>query len=150
VAELDPFVVEGRDEGAGLEVGRAVERHVLDEVGHALLGVGLDQAAEVHVQAEEDLLLRLGVVHPDVAEAVLERAEVEARIGLEVGGVVLPLARLDRLFGRLHGLRLGRGGDGEQSDEAGRDDRAHDSSRLDRNSRRTGRGQELRRVRRRG
>ena len=58
-----------------LEVGGAVESHVLGEVGQPLLLVGLQNRAHVEGQTQLGPVLGLGVGPDDVAQAVVEGAE---------------------------------------------------------------------------
>ena len=72
--------LEIRDQLAGLEVGAAVERHVLDEVREPLLIVGLVERSCLDRQSQRDSLRRL-VVPPDhETEAVRERSGPDRRI----------------------------------------------------------------------
>ena len=104
--EAHPVLLEPLDQRAGLEVLRAVEGHVLEEVGHAELRFGLGEGAGVDVHPQVDAVIRFAVVRPGVAHPVLEVSEVETRIDGDVGGLVLPGADavggarlLDRLLG---------------------------------------------------
>src|SRR6185295_13710483 len=87
------------DEGAGGEVGGAVEGHVLEVVGDAALAISLVERAGVHVDPHDGAAGRDGVALDDVAEAVVELAGGEGGVGGE-------------------GLREG-GGQGEERDEGG-------------------------------
>jgi hypothetical protein len=124
-AEADPLLLEERDELARLEVARAVERHVLEEVGEPQLVAVLVQAADVHVEAQQELLGRVLVLHPDEAQSVLERPELHARVGSEVGGLVLPGPRLGDVARRLLRAGLRRRRAGEESHRRDRHDRTH-------------------------
>ena len=80
-AEVHALRLEPLDERAGREVLAAVERHVLEEVSHALLVVALGEAPHVDVQAQVAALLGLFVRFPREAHPVLEVPEVQVRVG---------------------------------------------------------------------
>ncbi len=96
----------------------AVEGHVLEEVGEALLGVGLHQRAGVEPQAQGGLPRRGGVAQDGVAHAVGQHAEAHAGIGRHVGLGLGP--GMDGGRGRLRqGAGDGRGGEGEAGRKGG-------------------------------
>ena len=89
--EGDAEALHLRDQLFGVgEVARAIENHVLQEVGHAALVVGFHEGAGVDVETERNALGRFGVGNDDVAEAVFEGAEGGALVGGNVTGFVGP------------------------------------------------------------
>ena len=98
------------DHLAGGEVAGAVEGHVFEEVGHALLVVFFHEGADVHVEAEGGAARGFLVFEDDVADAVFEGAELGGGVGFEVGGVLGP--------GGGEGVGAGGGEEGEEEGEA--------------------------------
>jgi hypothetical protein len=76
--------LEERDEGAGREVRRTVERHVLQVVRDAALAVGLIERTGVDVDPDGRATGRHGVLLDDVPQAVLQFARDERGIGRQV------------------------------------------------------------------
>ncbi len=102
-------------------VGRALEGHVLQHVGQALLVVALLQRARADAQAQRHLALGGLVVLDGVAHAVGQHAEGDGRIGRQVAvGVGPDLVALGqgRGWGR-GGRRLGQGRERETESGAG-------------------------------
>ena len=97
-------------------VGRAVEGHVLEEVGQALLGVGLFERARADAQAQGGLSRRGGVMHHHIAQAVRQGPKAHGRVGRKVLGVVLG----PDLFRRACRDRPKRGGLGALSGQRNR------------------------------
>jgi hypothetical protein len=79
-AESHADALEVIDDLLLLEVLRAVERHVLDEVGEPLLVVVLEHRAGVHRQAQLGPLLGAPVGADVVAEPVRQSADPHGRI----------------------------------------------------------------------
>ena len=89
-AEAQAEPLEPVDELALGDVGRAVERHMLDEVGEAALVVALLERAGVDPQPERGLVRRRGVVAQRVAHAVGQGAEAHVGIGRQVAPRLRP------------------------------------------------------------
>ena len=84
-AEGEPLPLEDPDHLALGDVGGAVERHMLDEVGEAALIVGLGDRAEREVEADRGGALGRGVAADGVAHAVGEAAVADRGVGDDVG-----------------------------------------------------------------
>ena len=115
--ERQPLALEQLDHLAFGHVGRAVKRHVLDEMGVALLGIGFRNRPGIHVEPHLCLRLRGGVWANDVAHPVRELAELERRIDRQVALLPGPVGLRDRVGGGSLGeqRRLRRGErEGEQ------------------------------------
>ncbi|MNJ36400.1 hypothetical protein D3C77_311860 [compost metagenome] len=98
-------------------IGRAVEGHVLHEVGQAQLVVVLHQRAGGDPQAQRRLARRRGVLQDGVAHAVGQDAEADGCIGGNVAGRLGPrLGRLQRGRGvlRRDGRRRRQGDGGKR------------------------------------
>ncbi len=98
------------DHLAGGEVAGAVEGHVFEEVGHALLVVFFHEGADVHIEAEGGAARGFLIFEDDVADAVFEGTELGGGVCFEVGGVLGP--------GGGEGLGAGGGEEGEEEREA--------------------------------
>ena len=78
-AEPGAEALEVADELAGLEVGAAVERHVLDEVREPLLVVGFLERPRLHGQPQRYALFRAPVAPDEVLEPVRQRPRPDRR-----------------------------------------------------------------------
>ena len=106
-APLDPDRLQVRHQFVFLEVGRAIEGHMLDEVGQPLLVVVFEHRAGLDHQAQFELLFRLAVLLDVVGQAVGQFAHFDLR------------ADRDRVGQPDLGQR-GRCGDDQEGCEAGR------------------------------
>ncbi|MEK7341584.1 MAG: hypothetical protein AABZ69_05140 [Candidatus Binatota bacterium] len=74
-------------QGAGREIGRAVEGHVLEVVRDAAGAVGLIERARRDVKPDANATCGVTVLPDDIGEAVIERARDERRVGRQrLGG----------------------------------------------------------------
>ena len=104
-------------------IGRAVEGHVLHEVGQTQLVFVLHQRTGRDPQAQRRLTRRGGVLHDGVAHAVRQDAEAHGRVGRDVAGRLGPgLGGLGvlRRDGRRRRQGYGREGRAAHQGEAGR------------------------------
>ena len=85
-AEARAGGLEERDQLAGLEVLRAVERHVLEQVREPALVVVFEHRAGLHGQPHQHPLFRARVLAHVVAQAVGQRADGHRRVGGQRAG----------------------------------------------------------------
>ena len=77
-AETHALLLEPLDQSSRGEVFGAIESHVLQEVSHAALTLGLRQRSDVDMQAQVNTLLRFRMGRPSPAHPIFERAVVNA------------------------------------------------------------------------
>ena len=92
-AEPGAQPLEVADEVSGLEVGAAVERHVLDEVREPLLVVRFLERSRLHGQPQRHTFFRAPVAADEVLEAVRQRPCPDGRVERQDG------LRVDRRLG---------------------------------------------------
>ncbi len=109
--ESQPFALEQADHLALGNAGRAVERHVFDEVRVAELLIGLGERARIHPELHHRRALGRRVRPDHVAHSVVEPAEAVGGIGRQVALVERPFVM------RLHRGRLGQGRQPEREKE---------------------------------
>ena len=94
---------------AELDIGRSLERQMLDQVRISALGVALHQRSGVHPHADRHLPRRHAVAAQRIAHAVGQRAEMPFRIGGDVAAAIQPrLAVGDVALAGNRGGRCGR------------------------------------------
>ncbi len=123
-AEGQAVTFENLDHLAFGHIFRAIEGHVFEEVGEALLRIVFHQRTAIEAQTDRGSARRRGVFQDDICHAVRQLAEAHRRISLDVGmvlGEIQPFTDVDRLANGSHshrGLgiamewRQGRGGQG--------------------------------------
>ena len=116
-AEARAGGLEERDQLAGLEVLRAVERHVLEQVREPALVVVFEQRPGLHRQPHQHALFRAGVLAHVVAQAVGQRPDGHRRVGRQRAG------EGDGRGGRR--LRRQHGGRAEGQGQNGRNQASH-------------------------
>ena len=83
-AETHTHTLEKLDQRAGSKVLAAVERHVFEEMRDPALVVLLMQRTGEHEQTQRSPAPRLAVRVDDVAQPVLQHAELRRRVGFEI------------------------------------------------------------------
>ncbi len=106
-AEGQAVALEDLDHLPRRHMGRAVEGHVFQKMGQALLRARLLQRAGVDPQAQGGLAARSGVLHHHIAQTVGQGSKAHGRVGRQIRIGLRPGVRRRRLGG--HGFR-GQGG----------------------------------------
>src|SRR3546814_16688403 len=72
--------------------GRAVERHMLQEMSQPALVLGLVEAADVEAHADDDAVLRRAIVQQRIFHPVGKHAEDHVRVDRQVAVRIVPSA----------------------------------------------------------
>ena len=107
-AEGQAVALQHVDHLAARHMGRAVERHVFQEVGQALLLGRFVQRAGMDAQAQRGLAAGRGVLHHHIAQAVGQGPKPHPRIRRQVGIALRPHVHWRRLADRATGDNHGR------------------------------------------